>query len=125
MRNIRTALLILIFACLVIALNAQEVNVTGDWELTIETPRGEMTWKVHFLQEGEDLAVTMKGPRGDEITGEGTVKENKVEWSVTRSTPRGEMTTTYKGTVDGEKMTGEAQFGPGRIVEWTAVKKGD
>ncbi len=125
MRNIRTALFILIFACLVITLNAQEVNVTGDWELTIETPRGEMTWKVHFSQEGEDLTVTMKGPRGGEITGEGTVKENKLEWSVTRSTPRGEMTTTYKGTVEGEKMTGEAQFGPGRIVEWTAVKKGD
>ena len=104
-------------------LKADEVNVTGDWELTVETPRGEMTSDVKFVQEGENLTVTMTGPRGDEITGQGTVKDNEIEWSISRSTPRGEMTSTYKGKVEGDTMTGEVQMGRFGSGEWSAVRK--
>jgi len=104
-------------------LKADEVDVTGDWELTVKTPRGEMTSDVKFVQEGENLTVTMTGPRGDEITGQGTVKGNEIEWSITRSTPRGEMTSTYKGKVEGDTMTGEVQMGQFGSSEWRAVRK--
>jgi hypothetical protein len=107
---------------LAVSLSAQEVNVTGDWEMTLTTPRGERTQEVHFEQEGEKLTVTMQG-RGGEVTAEGTVKGNEIEWTVTRSTPRGEFTMTYTGKIDGDTMSGEIQigdFGPG---EWKAKKK--
>jgi len=106
-----------------LSLKADEVNVTGDWEFTVDNPRGEMTSDVKFVQDGEKLVVTMKGPRGNEITGQGTVKGNEIEWSVTRSTPRGEMKVTYKGKVEGDTMTGEVQMGRFGSSEWRAIRK--
>lgn len=107
-----------------ISLSAQDVNVTGDWEISMETPRGPMTQEIHFEQDGEKLTVTMTTRRGDEITGEGTVKGNEIEWSITRSGRGGqEFKMTYKGTVEGDTMSGEVQMGDRGSMEWTAKKK--
>jgi len=104
-------------------MSAQEVNVTGDWEMTFTTPRGdERTRDIHFEQEGEKLTVTMQG-RGGEVKGEGTVKGNEIEWTITRSTPRREFTMTYTGKIEGDTMSGEVQMGDFGSGEWKAKKK--
>jgi len=125
MRKINIILVSFILTISALLLTADEVNVTGDWELTVKTPRGEMTSDIKFVQEGENLTVTMKDRQGNEITGQGTVKGNEIEWSITRSTPRGEMTSTYKGKVEGDTMTGEVQMGRFGSSEWRAVRKED
>jgi len=107
---------------LAVSLNAQEVNVTGDWEVTITSPRGDRTQDVRFEQEGEKLTVTMQG-RGGEVTAEGTVKGNDIEWTITRSTQRGEFTMTYTGKIEGDTMSGEVQRGGRGPFEWKAKKK--
>ena len=116
--------MIALFALLLIPvlLSAQDVNVTGDWEITTQSPRGERTSDIHFEQDGENLTVTMQ-LMNEEVTAEGTVKGNKIEWSVTRSTQRGEFTISYTGTIDGDSMSGEAQMGDFGTMEWTAKKK--
>ncbi len=111
-----------ILVLLAIFLSAQEVNVTGDWEMTITTPRGERTQDVNFKQEGEKLTVIMHGRRG-EVTAEGTVKGNEIEWTITRSTPRGEFTMTYTGKIEEDMMSGEVQMGDFGSSEWKAKKK--
>jgi len=118
-----SAFIFFIFVLLAFSMSAYAVDVTGDWELTMETRRGEMTRDVKFVQEGENLTVTMEGFRGGEVTGEGTVKGNEIEWTITRSTPRGEMTITYTGTIEGDTMSGEVQMGDRGSVKWTAKKK--
>jgi len=107
---------------LAISLSAQDINVTGDWEMTVTTPRGERTQDISFKQEGEKLTVTMQGRRG-EVTGEGTVRGNEIEWTITRSTPRGEFTMTYTGKIEGDTMSGEVQMGDFGPSEWKAKKK--
>jgi hypothetical protein len=100
------------------------VNITGDWEMTTKMPNGQdRTSTISFVQDGEKLTVKTTGRNGEEITGTGTVKGNDVEWTITRTTPRGEMTITYKGKVEGDKMTGTSQFGDRPGMEFTAVKK--
>lgn len=99
----------------------EQVNVSGDWTLTFTTPRGEMTQDMTIVQEGESIKVTLTSPRG-EATGEGTIKGNEIEWKVTRTTPRGEMTSTYKGTVEGDNMSGQVQMGD-FSAEWKATRK--
>lgn len=111
-----------ILVLLAVSLSAQEVNVTGDWEMTITTPRRERTQDINFEQEGEKLTVTMQGRRG-EVTAEGTVKGNEIEWTITRSTPRGEFTMTYTGKIEGDTMSGEVQMGDFGSGEWNAKKK--
>jgi len=109
-------------ALLVLPLSAQQVNVSGDWEMTSEGRQGTMTTNLHFEQEGEKIKVTMESQRG-EMTGEGTIKGNKIEWTISRETPRGAFTLTYKGTVEGDTMKGEVQMGDFGSREWTAKKK--
>ena len=111
-----------ILLLLVASMSAQEVNVTGEWEMTITTPRGKRNQDINFKQEGKKLTVTMQGRRG-EVTAEGTVKGNEIEWTITRSTPRGEFTMTYTGKIDGDKMSGEVQLGDFGSGEWKAKKK--
>lgn len=118
-----TVLALVVFGLMALSLQAQQTNVTGTWELTTNTPRGEMTSDITFTQEGEKLTVAMKSPRGDEITGTGTVKGDDIEWTITRNTPRGEFTTTYKGKVSGNTMTGSVEMGNFGSAEWTAKKK--
>ncbi len=111
-----------ILVLLAVSLSAQEVNVTGDWEMTITTPRGERTRDIHFEQEGEKLTVTMQG-RSGEVKAEGTVKGNELAWTITRSTSRGEFTMTYTGKIEGDTMSGEVQMGDFGASEWNAKKK--
>ena len=111
-----------ILILLAMSLSAHEVNVTGDWEMTITSPRGERTQDINFKQEGEKLTVTMQG-RGGEVTGEGTVKGHEIEWTITRSTPRGEFTMTFTGKIEGDTMSGEVQIGDFGSSEWKAKKK--
>ncbi len=101
---------------------ALDTDVRGDWEITVSTQRGEMTWDVHFEQEGSTLTVTMTSQRG-ETAGEGTITGNKIEWTITRETPRGEMTMTWSGEVEGDTMSGEVQFGSFGASSWEGTKK--
>jgi hypothetical protein len=123
MKKMYSLLSVLALVLMPLLLTAQDVNVTGDWEMTTQSPRGERTRTIHIEQEGENITVTMQGRGGEEITAEGTVKGNKIEWSMTRSTPRGDFTITYTGTVEGDTMSGEAQMGDFGSMEWTAKKK--
>ncbi|MBM3285112.1 MAG: hypothetical protein FJY81_04505 [Candidatus Aminicenantes bacterium] len=101
----------------------QETDVSGEWDFTMQTPRGERTSTIKIVQDGEKITVTMPGFRGGEVTGEGTIKGNEIEWTITRSTPQGEFTVTYKGTVEGNTMSGTAEMGQMGTVEWSAKKK--
>ena len=103
---------------------AFDVDVTGDWEMTMESPRGgEITRAVHFEQDGEKITVTMESRRGDEVSAEGTIKGNTIEWTVSRETPRGAMNLVYKGTVEGDTMSGTVEFGDFGSGDWTAKRK--
>jgi hypothetical protein len=102
---------------------AQTVNISGEWEMTIQTPRGEMSLTTKFTQEGEKLTVSMVGPRGGEANGEGTIQGTAIQWSVTRTGPEGNsFIVTYKGTVEGNSMSGTAE-NPRGTVNWKATKK--
>ena len=99
------------------------VDVTGVWEMTIQIPQGEQTVEATFTQEGEKLKISMEGPQGYPLEGEGTIKENAVEWALTISSPMGEFSLFFTGKVDGEKMTGEVQMGDFGAAGWSAKKK--
>ena len=123
MKNFNSAFAIFSLLLIPVLLSAQNADVAGDWEMTSQSPRGEVTRALHFDQEGENIKVTMEGFRGEEITGEGTIQGNKIEWTMSMSTPRGDFTLTYKGTVDGDSMSGTVEMGDRGTRDWTAKKK--
>ncbi len=116
-----SALVILLLAGT--SLLAMAIDVSGTWEMTTQGPQGERTAEMTIEQDGEKIKVTMPGFRGDEMTGEGTVKDNTIEWTFSFSTQRGDMTLTYSGTVEGNSMSGQVQMGDFGAMDWTAKKK--
>ncbi len=122
MKKLGSVFAMLSLVLMPILLTAQDVDVSGDWELTSEMRGREITQNLKIVQDGEKITVTMEGRMGEQ-TGEGTIKGNKVEWSITMNTQRGEFTITYTGTVEGDTMKGEAQMGDFGAREWTAKKK--
>jgi hypothetical protein len=121
----KSALVFMTAGLLAVAAWALSADVTGDWDLTSQSPRGERTSTVTFKQDGENLTVTMPPMRegGEAMTGTGTVKGNAIEWTITRTTQRGEFTMTYKGTIDGDTMKGTVEMGQMGAQDWTAKKK--
>ncbi len=118
-----TILAVLVGVLPAMTLAAGSVDVTGVWEMTIQIPQGEQTVEATFTQEGEKLKVSMEGPQGYPLEGEGTIKENAVEWALTISSPMGEFSLLFTGKVDGEMMTGEVQMGDFGAAGWSAKKK--
>ena len=124
MKKMHSVLAIFALLLIPVLLTAQDANVAGDWEMTSQSPRGgERTSALHFDQDGQNIKVTMEGFRGNEMTGEGTIQGNKIEWTVTMNTQRGDFTISYKGTVDGDAMSGTVEMGGRGEMEWTAKKK--
>lgn len=119
--HILPALVLAIAASL--ALAAQAVNVSGEWEMKMTTPRGERISPLKFEQNGEKLIVTTTNRAGEEIKGEGTLKGSDIQWSIVRSTPQGEFTVTYTGKVEGDTMKGQAAMGDMGTMDWTAARK--
>jgi hypothetical protein len=115
--------LLVLTAALSLTLSGQITDVSGEWEMTISSPRGDRTSVMTIEQDGDKITVTMEGFRGNEMIGEGTVSGEDIEWTVTMDTQRGEFSITYKGTVSGDTMSGEAQMGNRGSMEWSAKKK--
>ena len=107
-----------------VSLPALSVDVSGTWEVTSQTPRGdERVSEMTIEQDGDKITVTMPGFRGDEMMGEGTVDGNNIEWKFEISTQRGDMTITYTGTIDGDTIKGMVAMGDFGEMEFSAVKK--
>jgi len=124
MRYRRSAIGILVFgACAAFVLGAAAVDINGVWDLTLQTPQGEQTIEATVTQDKEAVKITMMGPQGMEMKGEGTVKENDVEWTIVVSAQMGEFVLAFKGKVDGDTMSGEVQMGDFGAAPWSAKKK--
>jgi len=106
-----------------LTLYALSIDVSGTWEITTQSPRGERSSEMTIEQDGDNIKVTMTGMRGNKMQGEGTVKDSKIEWTVSISTQRGDFTISYRGSVEGNTMSGQAEMGDFGTMDWTAKKK--
>jgi hypothetical protein len=112
---------ILVVACFSLVVLAADIS--GTWEITLQTQQGDYTFEMSIEQDGENIKVTMESMQGDENVGEGTFKDNKAEWSVTVSFPNGDFTINYTGTLEEDTLSGEADIGEYGTMDWTAKKK--
>jgi len=68
-------------------------DVTGTWELTVETPQGTGNPTIVLKQEGEKLTGVYKGRFG-EVNLQGSVKGNDITFSITVNAQGTELTIT-------------------------------
>ena len=106
-------------------------SITGTWEMSYTTQRGDRKMDITFTQNGENLEVTMMMPQRDgttaEVKGTGTIKGAEFTFKITRETQRGPITTEYKGKiVDDNNLAGTFEMNMGgnaQTIEWKAVRK--
>ena len=105
------------------ARSAEKVDLTGEWQITIETPDGTFTPTAILQQQGEKLTGTYKGRMGESKL-EGSVKEKAVKWEVTVHVQDQDLKLAYSGTVESnDTMKGSVQFGDIGSAQWTAKRK--
>lgn len=98
------------------------VDVTGTWESTIESPQGTLTSVATYKQDGETLTGTHVGQAG-ELPLKGTVKGNVITYQITVDMGGQQLTITYSGTVEGDTISGTAEFGGMGSATWTVTRK--
>ena len=100
----------------------KKVDVTGSWEVTVESPQGAMVSAATYKQDGEKLSGTHVGRMG-EVALTGTVKGSDIAYTITVDAQGQSFTISYTGKVDGDTITGSADFGGMGSGNWTAKRK--
>jgi hypothetical protein len=122
MKRMLCALSALICALvLAVSATAQSPDVTGDWDITINSPQGSRPAKASFKQEGEKLTGGLKRQGGD-LPLEGTVKGKEIKFKYTIKFQEQDLVITMTGAVDGDTMKGDADFGGFAQGDWNAKR---
>lgn len=112
MNSLRRMLLAASAAAVLLATSsmAADANVTGEWDMTVESQAGVGTPHFSLKQDGNKVTGTYKGMLGESpVTG--TVKGNDISLSFDVNTQGMELHVSYSGTVDGATMKGTVKLG--------------
>jgi hypothetical protein len=116
-------------AVALLALPAMADEVTGKWNLSVDTPQGPFVMVFELKAEGDKLTGSMSNDfMGTTPISEGAVMGNDFTFKlVIDGGPAGPMKINYKGTVKGDDLTLVSKFEgeppPGAEGEQTAVAK--
>ena len=124
----RLVLWIVVMALAVAPVVAQDatkpkaVDITGSWEMTVESPQGTMVITANFKQDGETLTGTHVSEMG-EAPLKGTVKGVDVEYTLVLDMGGQQMSIVHKAKVDGDTMKGSAYIEGMGTIAFTAKRK--
>ena len=106
-------------------LTAFAADVSGTWQLIVETNQGTGSPTVVLRQQGEELTGTYSSHALGESNLTGTVKGNAIEFAFSGDAGGQTIKVSYKGTIDSPtSMKGTAVYaGFEDKATWSAVKK--
>ena len=111
------------FVCLMsIPLLHAQADVTGTWDLTVQTQQGTATPSLALQQSGEQLSGTYHGRMGDSKV-DGTVRGRDIQFTVTLRFRDQDHVISYAGTVDTDTMKGTVQFGDRGSGTWSGKRR--
>ena len=111
------------FVCLMsIPLLHAQTDVTGTWDLTVQTQQGTATPSLALQQSGEQLSGTYHGRMGDSKV-DGTVRGKDIQFTVTLRFRDQDLVISYAGTVDTDTMKGTVQFGDRGSGTWSGKRR--
>ena len=101
---------------------AKVTDVTGTWELNVESPMGSRASDAIFTQSGGTLAGKMVSPRG-EVPLKGSIAGDAIKFGINVNVQGQDLQIDYSGTVTGDTMSGTVVFGSFGDGKWTGKKK--
>lgn len=98
------------------------VDVTGSWDMLLDTPQGQMALTAVFKQDGEKLTGTQASPMG-EVALEGTVIGTEIKYTILIDMQGQQMAVLFGGKIEGDTMAGVFEFGGMGTSNWSAKKR--
>jgi hypothetical protein len=89
---------------------AQDVDLTGDWVFTVQSPNGSGERQVTFVQEGNKLSGEIASSRAAGPLS-GSIEGAEVAFVAMVMMESGPFEITYTGTVTGDEIEGKVEFG--------------
>ena len=100
-------------------LQAQAIDVTGKWNMKVETSAGSGSPVFVLKQSKDSISGTYSGQLGEAVV-KGTIKDKEIRLEF----KGGEIACVYTGTVEGNTMKGKAVFGDLGEGTFSGVKEG-
>jgi hypothetical protein len=95
------------------------VDMTGSWEVTVDTGDEAITAVMKVTQEGAKFEGTMETPFGEGKVQDGVVSGNEIEFAIVIGAGEESMRVEVRGTVEGENASGDGDAPDGAFT-WTA-----
>ena len=123
MKTLAAVLVAVVLALVpVAAQDTKKIDITGTWEMTVETPQGQMVVTANYKQEGETLTGTHVSEMG-EAPLKGTVKGADIEYTLSLDMGGQQFSIVHKAKADGDTITGSAIVGDMGTIAFTAKRK--
>jgi hypothetical protein len=97
------------------------MSIDGTWKLTFETPIGTQETTLEAKAVGGALTGMQSGRDGSQPIHDGAVNGDEASWSLAITSPM-PMTLEFKGTVNGDVMSGSVKLGMFGETSFTAVR---
>ena len=125
MNSLRRMLLAVSAAAVMLATSAiaADTNVTGEWDMIVESPAGTGTPHFSLKQDGSNVTGNYKGQLG-EAPVTGTVKGNELTINFKVNAQGQDLPITYTGTVEGDTIKGKVALGELGEGTFTGKKSG-
>jgi hypothetical protein len=102
---------------------APAVNLTGTWELSLDSEMGSMVAKMILTQEGAEFTGSMSSELGESKIKDGVVSGNEISFILVFSMGGESMDLEFSGTAEGDQASGSSD-GPFGSISWTAKRSG-
>jgi len=121
----RRALFAALALILAVALPASAQEVSGEWELVMDTPQGVQSSVYSFKQEGMTFTGMATLPMGDFEVYDGMVHGTDVTFKVEIAINNQYFELAFAGKLDGETMEGTITNADGMFppIPWTGKRK--
>jgi hypothetical protein len=114
-------LMIVVAATLLLVAPQQKFDVTGKWDMTVNTDQGARPGTLTISKNGDTLAGSVSSPQG-EIPVDISLKDKAITISMSVQTQNGTIDITMDGTVDGDQMSGQLTMGTSGTATWSAKR---
>jgi hypothetical protein len=104
------------------AQEAKKIDITGTWEMTVDSPQGQMVITTTFKQDGETLTGKQVSEMGESPL-KGTIKGADIEYTINLDMGGQAMSILHKAKVEGDTIKGTVNVAEMGSFPFTAKKK--
>jgi hypothetical protein len=98
------------------------IDPSGEWDLVVRTPQGDMNSRLSLRREGERLTGTLTGPTGATPVQNATMTSNQLRFTTSLQIGSDTMEATLTATIEGDSIRGVISLAALGAFEFTGSR---